>query len=716
MNKMASSDFCINVHDHGKVVDVKKQRVRCNYCEKEMSGFSHLKYHLGGVCGDVIPCEKVSEDVKKLFRNKLQERGGRLCKEVRDLSHQGLLQKRNGYPNKNVAKKMRWQSSESSGSESGEYDANTYFKSEDDLFEPAILHSERIVSESDVTGDSKEESLSEKNKKCVGRFFFETGIDFKVVNSPSFQRMISDIHSPGHTKYKIPSCQELKGWILKDEVKEMQEYVKKIRQSWADTGCSILLDGWIDEKGRNLVSFIVDCTQGPIYLYSSDISASVNDVSTLLRLLEKVIVEVGVENVVQIISFSTIGWVAAVGREVMDRWKTVFWTVNASHCIELMLDKIAMMGEIRGTLEKAKTISKFIHGSATLLNLLRDYTDGHDLLKPTKMRSAMPFVTLENIISEKENLKAMFTSSEWNNSTWSSRAEGKRVVELVGDHSFWKGAGMVVKIALPLVRVVCLINGDDKPQMGYIYETMDQVKETIKEECNSKKSQYMPFWKVIDEIWDEHLHSPLHAAGYFFNPSIFYSTEFHSDSEVTFGLLSCMVRMNQNQPAQDKILQQLDAYRHSKGAFGEGSTVHQRTRLPPTMWWSRYGRQYPELQQFATRILSQTCVGASKYKLNRSLAEKLLTKGRDCIEQQQLSDLTFVHYNLQLRQQHSQLSTVNYDIVADEMDGTDEWIGDITPEMGFQNGDSAWKELESFNGAVPVNGERPSTQVKEELR
>lgn len=712
---MASSDASINVHDHGKVVDGKKQRVQCNYCDKEMSGFSRLMYHLGGVRGDVKRCEKVSEDVKNQFRKKLLERGGRVCKEVRDQFQQGLPRKRNGCPNKNVAKKMRRQSSESSGSESGEYDADPFFMSEDDLLEPAIPHSERVVSQSDVTGNPEEESFFEQNKKRVGRFFFETGIDFKVVNSPSFRRIINDIKCPGQTQYKIPSCHELKGWILKDEVKEMQEYVKKIRQSWSNTGCSILLDGWADEKGRNLISFIVDCPQGPAYLYSSDVLASVDDNSALLQLLDKVIVEIGVENVVQIIAFSTIGCLGALGKEVMDRWKTVFWTVNASHCIELMLDKISKMGEIRVTLEKAKTISKFIHGRVEVLNLLRDYSGGRDFLKPTKVRSAMPFVTLDNIISEKENLKAMFTSSEWNSSIWSSRAEGKRVVELVGDHSFWKGAGMVVKIALPLVRVLCLINGDDKPQMGYIYETMDQVKETIKDECDNKKSQYMPFWKVIDEIWDEHLHSPLHAAGYFFNPSIFYSTEFHSDSEVAFGLLSCMVRMNQNQHVQDKILQQLDAYRHSKGAFGEGSTVQQRTRFSPTIWWSHYGGQYPELQQFATRILSQTCVGATKYKLNRSLAEKLLTKGRDCIEQQLLRDLAFVHYNLQLQQQHSELG-VNYDIVADEMDGMDEWIGDITPEIRSQNDDSAWKEFESAKEAVPVNRERPFVQVKEEPR
>ncbi|EOY26199.1 HAT transposon superfamily protein, putative [Theobroma cacao] len=707
---MASSEASINVHDHGKAVDGKKQRVQCNYCGKEMSGFFRLKYHLGGVRGDVIPCEMVSEDVKELFKNMLPERGGRLSQEVRDLSRQDLPWKRNGCPNSNVAKKMRRQSCKSSGSRSGE-DEIIDSMSEDDVKEPAILPSARIVSQSAVTGDPEEEPSCKQNKRCIGRFFYETGIDLTLVNSPSFQRMINDTHCPGQTNYKIPSCQELKGWILKDEVKEMQEYVEKIRQSWASSGCSILLDGWIDEKGRNLVSFIVDCPQGPIYLHSSDVSASVDDVDALQLLFDRVIDDVGVENVVQIIAFSTEGWVGAVGKQFMGRSKTVFWTVNASHCIELMLDKIAMMGEIRGTLENARTISKFIHGHLTVLNLLRDYTDGHDLIKPTKVRSAMPFVTLENIIAEKKNLKAMFASSEWNTSAWASRAEGKRVADLVGDPSFWKGAGRVVKTALPLIRVLCLINGDDKPQMGYIYETMDQMKETIKKECNSKESQYMPFWELIDKIWDGHLHSPLHAAGHFLNPSLFYSTDFQSDSEVAFGLLCCMVRMIQSQPIQDKIVQQLEAYRNSEGAFGEGSTVQQRTRFSSTMWWSTYGGRCPELQRFATRILSQTCVGASKYRLNRSLVEKLLTKGRNPVEQQLLSDLIFVHYNLQLQQQQRSQFGVNYDIAGDEIDAMDEWIVDDTPEIGSRDGDSAWKELD---GAV--NGGRPSSQVKEEYR
>ncbi|GAV88149.1 Dimer_Tnp_hAT domain-containing protein [Cephalotus follicularis] len=89
----------------------------------------------------------------------------------------------------------------------------------------------------------------------------------------------------------------------------------------------------------------------------------------------------------------------------------------------------------------------------------------------------------------------------------------------------------------------------------------------------------------------------------------------------------------------------------------------------PAQWWSLYGTQYPELQRFAIRILSQTCDGATKYGLQRTMAEKVLSKGRSHTEQQLLSDLTSVHYNLHL--QNSQLGVEN-GIVAEEIDPMDD--------------------------------------------
>ncbi|KAK3015914.1 hypothetical protein RJ639_007650, partial [Escallonia herrerae] len=553
------------------------------------------------------------------------------------------------------------------------------------------VHSSKRRMGSQAVASGIEDSSPWEVQKCIARFFYETGIDFSAARTPSFQRMINATVGCGRDGYQIPNFQAFKGCILKSEVKEMQQYVKEIRHSWASTGCSILLDGWVDGKGRNLINILVDCPRGPIYLRSSDISAFASDVDAMQLFFDEVLEEVGIESVVQIMTYSTSACTEAVGKRLMDKHRTVFWTVSATHCVELMLDKIGMMDLIKGILENAKSITKFIHSHAAVLKLMRNHTRGRDLVKPSKFMSAVPFLTVENMVLEKENLRKLFHSSKWNASIWASTSVGKGVAELVASRSFWTGAKMVVKATIPLVRVLDLLIEGDKHQLGYIYETIDQAKETIKEEFENKVSQYRQFWTAIDEIWNEHLHSHLHSAGYFLNPSLIYSSGFFTDPEVASGLLCCIVRMAENQDVQDLITAQVDEFRVAKGAFGEGSATNRRYNIPPALWWSTFGGECPELQRLAIRILSQTCTGASKYDLKRRQAEELLTKGRNPVEQQKLSDLTFLHYNLQLRNFEAGASN---NILSDEIDPMSDWVVDAAQEMSSHDGEPTLMDLE----------------------
>lgn len=682
---MAVNEVAINIHDHGTALDDHKRRIECNYCGKVVSGFSRLKCHLGGIRGDVVPCEKVPTNVKDLMRDKLLEKKkGNLSKEVGELYHPNLPWKRNWCPDSNAVKDGKLDMNQAAGSGSKKrVKVNS-------ISENSVTEVCSFPKRSQAAPSAVEDLSSQQAERCIGRFFYETGIDFSAAKSPSFQRMISATIGSGQIGVRIPSCQELKGWILWDEVKEMQQYIKEIRNSWASTGCSMLLDGWIDGNGRNLINILVHCPQGPIYLRSLDISAALGNINALQLLFDEVIDEIGAENLVQIITYSTSACMEAVGKQLMEKHRTFFWTVSASHCLELMLEKIGMMDLIKGILEKAKSITKFIYSRATVLKLMRKYTNGCDLVKPSKIRSAMPFLILENIVSEEENLKRMFFSSEWSTSIWASSREGLRIADLVCDCSFWMEATVVLKATIPLVRVLCLISEGDKPQLGYIYETIDQAKETIKEEFKNKKAQYMPFWRAIDEIWNNHLHSPLHSAGYFLNPSLFYSSDFFTDAEVASGLLCCIVRMVEGKHLQDLVSLQVDEYRAAKGSFGQGSGDRQSSNSP-ALWWSYYGGQCPELQRLAIRILSQTCDGASKYQLKKSVAEKLLTKGRNHIEQQRLNDLTFVHYNLQLRNFESGVSS---DSLVEEIDPMNDWIVDEAQEVVLQNCEPTWIELD----------------------
>ncbi|KAH7515227.1 hypothetical protein FEM48_Zijuj10G0004600 [Ziziphus jujuba var. spinosa] len=597
----------INVRDHGKTLDGKRSKVQCNYCAKVMSGFFRLKCHLGGIRGDVTPCEKAPANVKELLRNRLLERKREnIGKEVGKLCHPDLPLKRNSSPNSTSVSHNKRQNTRSF------------------ITEGVTIPSGSKDSQTASNDETKEDSASRKVLRCIGRFFYETGLDFSAVNSVSFKGIINATLDLSQVEYEAPSCQELKGWILQAEVKEMQEYVKNIRKSWATTGCSILLDGWVDEKGRHLVSFLVDCPQGPMYLNSYDISPFMGNIEALQLLLEQIIEELGVENVIQVVAYSTTGWLEALGKQFMDRCKGVFWTVSSSHCIEIMLEKIGMIDTIRETLDKIKIITKFIHSHATVLKLWKKHAHGDDIIKPSKIRSAMPFMTLEYIVSAKQKLEDMFASPEWNMSVWASRVEGKRVANLVGNHSFWVEAEIVSKATIPLVRLL-----------------------------------------------------------------------------IAFGLLCCIVRMVKNQKSQDLISQQLDEYRNAKGCFQEGSAIGPRTTISPANWWSSYGQHHPELQKFAVRILSQNCDGASKYGLKRTMAEKLLTNGRNPIEQQRLSDLTFVHYNLQLQQFKSPMKS---DILAEEVDPMDDWIVDEAPESVCLTGDSSWMGLDSAEADIDQRG------------
>ncbi|KAK4359353.1 hypothetical protein RND71_021582 [Anisodus tanguticus] len=670
----------IDIRQHGVTVDQKKSKVKCNYCGKVVSGLFRLKSHLGGIRGDVTPCLEAPILVKEAFKTEvLEKKNGSLSKEVGQLYHPNLPLKRNWCPRESENRNKKQNGGDSK-----------------------------------VDGSYVVDSSLRDISKSIGRFFYEAGIDFDAIRSSSFQRMVkATLGHPGET-IKIPSCQELKGWILQDAVKEMQQYVTEMKNSWASTGCSVLLDGWVDSNGRNLINILVYCPRGTIYLRSSDISSFNGNVDAMLLFFEEVVEEVGVENVVQIVAYSTSACMMEAGKKLMEKRKTVFWTVDASHCMELMLQKFTKIDPIQEVLDKAKTLTQFIYSHATVLKLLRDACPG-ELVKPSKIKSIMPFLTLENIVSQKERLVTMFQSSNWRSSILASTSEGKRMSELVEDQSFWTGALMAVKATIPLVEVIKLLTGTNKPQVGYIYDTLDQAKETIKNEFKHKKSHYARFWEAIDDIWDEYLHSHLHAAGYFFNPTLFYSSDFHTDVEVSCGICFCVVRMAEDRHIQDLITLQIDEYRLGKGTFHDGSFKDKLSNISPgALWWSEYGRDCPELQRLAVRILSQTCDGASRYRLKRSLVEALLTDGMNSIEKQRLRDLVFVHCNLQLQAFDPDGSN---DIIDDVLDPMDEWIVRKEPSLVSENTELTWMDLElgSRNGKGKFCVEGPIIiHIKEE--
>nr|VDC77582.1 unnamed protein product [Brassica rapa] len=623
----------MDIHEHGVCVDKKKQRVKCNYCGKEVQGFSRLKFHLGGVSGDVTLCDQVTFNVREAFRSMVTKQklsSAPKAKRVHKRGRREISSSKSGSPEEGTTTVMFMKQKLSSTAAKtkrvfGKVQMCNGLNKRGRL---EISSTKSVSPEKRTTNvEANKHDMdfqSDNAQKCIARFFYETGFDFSAVDSPGFREMMSvSGGGGGEMGLNIPGSHDLDGWMLQEALKEVEDHVKKIKDSWA----------------------VTDSPAGPVYLKSFDVSDIKSNANALISLVDGVAEEVGVHNVVQIIVCSTSGWVGELGKSFASN--NMFWSVSISHCFELMLVEIEKMDSFRGILDKVNNITEFLYNNPLAWELFKDPSHGKDMKissSSSEFEFVTPYLTLENVLKAKNNLAAMFASSDWN------KEEGTSVSKFVKDPSFWESVERLVKSTSPMIRGLCLFSTANNQHIGYIYDTMDGIKESIAKELSKEERCYKPVWDVIDDVWNKHLHSPLHVTGYFLNPAAFYSTDFSSDPEVTTGFVSSLVHMVKECHVQAKISTQLKMYTLGQGCFDEASQAAQITDIAPAEWWAQKASQNPELQSFAIKILSQTCEGASRYKLKRSIAEKLLlTRGMSRCEEQHLEEFAFVHYNLHLQ-------------------------------------------------------------------
>ncbi|KAF8400142.1 hypothetical protein HHK36_013438 [Tetracentron sinense] len=233
---------------------------------------------------------------------------------------------------------------------------------------------------------------------------------------------------------------------------------------------------------------------------------------------------------------------------------------------------------------------------------------GRDLVRPAVTRFATCFLTLKSVYQQKTGLITMFGSEDWQRSPYAKRPDGVRVRDIVlANSEFWPAIQYCIKSTVPLVKVLRLVDSDERPAMGYIYEAMDWAKETIAANLGGTKKKYKPIWDIIDRHWDLQMYRPLHAAGYYLNPRFHYDPNFKADIEVKQGLYDCIERMIPSSRDRVIIDDQMDLFKGAKGLFARETAKLTRKTKQPANWWESYGDSAPELQRLAIRILSLTC-------------------------------------------------------------------------------------------------------------
>ncbi|XP_027116170.1 uncharacterized protein [Coffea arabica] len=648
---------CQMFNNGGKVL------LKCVYCGKIFNGggIYRLKEHLAGRTGNGSVCSEVQSDVRLLMQESLNVSGS-VGKKKKKQKHfiempnhnagNGAVQTlANGRDLNNEIDLLPetdaleensdvFLNQEHEGNGSGGRIEKGQMGKASVLINPHKSHT--LTADGNKAVGSK--VVDNQVQMAIGHFLLYAGISFDATNSVYFRRMIEAIASQG-SQVVTPSCNDLRSWILKNSVKEVKSDFGRFTGCWARSGCSILVDDWVTQNGRTLVKVLVDCPEGNLFLKSLDISEIRNPVDALYELLAKVIEEVGVRNVLQVVTRGEEPYFVC-GKRLIDAYPSIFWTPCAGHCLSLMLKDFTKLDLISAILEQAKSITRFIYNHNVILNMMRRHTFGVDLVDIGVSKSATDFMTLNRLVSLKQNLQNMVSSEEWAESPYSREPEGLAVLDCFSSESFWSTCALISRLADPFLRLLRIVSSEKRPGMGYVYAGIYRAKETIKKELVNQKD-YHDYWNIIHRRWEKLQHHPLFAAGFYLNPKFFYSTggDMH---HIRSHVYDCVEKLVPDPNTQDKIVKETISYQNGDGDFGRKMAIRARDTLLPAEWWSTYGGACPNLARFAIRILGQTCSLIGSKPSHIPLEQMHETK--NCLEYQRLNDLVLVQYNWWLKE------------------------------------------------------------------
>ncbi|XP_042465661.1 uncharacterized protein LOC122048123 [Zingiber officinale] len=451
----------------GQMVGDNRKTIRCKFCGKVITGgITRLKQYIAHVTGNVEICHKAHKEISSMLRKHLQD----------SKTSRSSMQRKKQIALDSITQNTRVSESGSSGG--------------DDIEDIENRELQKAIKEGRKTRVIEEQM---RNRYGQGFSGSSSGLD-PADSGPYNQSMINTIAEAG-TGIKGPKGRQIGGVYLQEEVDEINGYLNTLKSKWSKYGCTIMCDGWSTHNKHPIINFMIYCDRNMVFHSSVDCTNKAKTVDFILSLLSKIIDEIGEENIVHVVTDSE-GANKVAGAKLMIERQHLFWSPCAAHCIDLMLEDIGKTTKVKKCVEKAKQIMSFIYNSDKVVNLMKTFTNDHELLTLGITQFAIEFISIENLVRHSSDLKRMCTSGDWeaDNNTSKRRKEAENIASIIMDGRFWKRAHDICAAIEPLVKVLKLVDQDQKPTMSIIYEAMDRAKMEIKDNTRDWQS----YWDIID--------------------------------------------------------------------------------------------------------------------------------------------------------------------------------------------------------------------------
>ncbi|XP_020689439.1 uncharacterized protein LOC110104586 [Dendrobium catenatum] len=323
-----------------------------------------------------------------------------------------------------------------------------------------------------------------------------------------------------------------------------------------------------------------ECKLGVAFLKSMDASDITKDAKTLCSLFCKVVEWAGPKNIVQLVTDNAANYKKA--RELLhERFGNICWSPCSAHCLNIIRRDFVKITHIQDLAKRASKVTVFVYNHVFILAWLRKREGWKEIIRPGATRFATTFITLKSLYEHKLDLQAFITSKAFFDSKLSKTVKGQEVSSIILDTKFWNDCLVSSKLTGPLIRLLRIMDSDEKPSMRFLYDGMYIARRAIKLMFKNSKRLYKPYTSIIKRRWDRQLRQGIHCAAYFLNPHFQYDKEnFCMKSEVMQGLVE-LIGNKDICPKLTATMNEVRLFRYNLESFGKPIALTMAKEMQP---------------------------------------------------------------------------------------------------------------------------------------
>ncbi|KAL6519715.1 hypothetical protein OROMI_032609 [Orobanche minor] len=533
----------------------------------------------------------------------------------------------------------------------------------------------------------------------IARAFYSGGLPFHFARNPHYIKSYNLAASSNISSYLPPTYNALRTTLLQKERANVERLLVPIKTTWKEKGVTIVSDGWSDSQRRPLINFMVVTETGPMFLKAVNCEGQIKNKFFIADLIKGVVMEVGPQNVVQVI-IDNAPVCKAAGMIVETQYPHIFWTPCVVHTLNLALKNICDAKNVESN-EDVYVQCHWITEVAERALMVKNYILNHNmvntmfnqiaplkLLSVAETRFASVIIMLKRFKLLKRSLERLVLCEEWSSYRECDTARAQVIRSTMLDELWWDKVDYILQFSAPIYDMLRFAD-TDKPSLHLIYDMWDDMIEKVKNIIymheRKELTEKSAFYDVVDAIlidrWTKSS-SPLHCSAHSLNPR-YYSDAWltmapnrlppHQDIELSEERNKCFKRYFPNSEARTSVNVEFARFSGQMDTFGSADSIEDRATMDPKMWLV-HGASAPNIQKIALKLLGQPC-SSSCCERNWSTYSFIHSIRRNKILPTRAEDLVYVHTSLRLlsrkSEQYAKGETKLWDVGGDQFDPLD---------------------------------------------